>query len=38
MRRVGVVLLVAMLALAGWCGWRLATHRRVIPAPMFRRF
>jgi cytoskeletal protein RodZ len=38
MRRVGVVLLLTALALAGWCGWRLATHRRVIPAPMFGRF
>jgi cytoskeletal protein RodZ len=30
--RVGLILLV--LALAGWCGWRLATHRRLLPAPM----
>jgi cytoskeletal protein RodZ len=29
---VGVLL--AALALAGWCGWRLATHRRLLPAPM----
>lgn len=28
----GVVALLAMLALAGWCGWRLATHRRLLPA------
>jgi cytoskeletal protein RodZ len=32
--RLGVGLLVAALALAGWCGWRLATHRRVLPAPL----
>lgn len=38
MRRVGVVLLLAALALAGWCGWRLATHRRIVPTPMFGRF
>ena len=38
LRRLGLVLLLAALAAAGWCGWRLATHRRVIPAPMFRRF
>lgn len=34
MRGMGVGLLLAALALAGWCGWRLATHRRVIPTPM----
>jgi cytoskeletal protein RodZ len=38
MRRIGVVLLLALLGVGGWCGWRLATHRRLIPAPMFRRF
>jgi cytoskeletal protein RodZ len=38
MRRVGVGVLLAALGLAGWCGWRMATHRRVIPAPMFGRF
>jgi cytoskeleton protein RodZ len=38
MRRVGVVLLLVALAVAGWCGWRLATHRRVIPARLFGRF
>jgi len=33
--RVGGVL--AALALAGWCGWRLATHRGLIPAiPVWR--
>jgi cytoskeleton protein RodZ len=32
--RVGLVLLLAALATAGWCGWRLATHRRLIPLPM----
>lgn len=35
-RRAGVggmlvVLLLVTLALAGWCGWRLKTHRRVMP-------
>jgi len=25
---------LALLILAGWCGWRLATHRRLLPAPM----
>jgi cytoskeletal protein RodZ len=34
MRGAGVGLLLAALALAGWCGWRLATHRRLFPAPM----
>lgn len=38
-RRVGrrgvvVGLLLVVLALAGWCGWRLATHRRMLPVPM----
>ena len=33
-RGVGVVVLLAALALAGWCGWRLATHRRLLPLPM----
>ena len=32
MRWVGVGVLLAALALAGWCGWRLATHRGLIPA------
>jgi cytoskeleton protein RodZ len=32
--KVGVGVLVAALALAGWCGWRLATHRRLFPLPM----
>ena len=34
MRGVGVGLLLAALGLAGWCGWRLATHRRLLPSPM----
>jgi cytoskeletal protein RodZ len=33
-RGVLVGVLIAALALAGWCGWRLATHRRLFPAPM----
>ena len=36
MRGAWVGLLLAALALAGWCGWRLATHRKLIPAPMVR--
>ena len=29
--------MLAALALAGWCGWRLATHRGLIPAiPVWR--
>jgi cytoskeletal protein RodZ len=27
-----VVLLLAALGVAGWCGWRLATHRRLFPS------
>ena len=30
--RFGLLLLA--LALAGWCGWRLLTHRRLLPAPL----
>jgi cytoskeletal protein RodZ len=33
-KRVGIGFLLVALALAGWCGWRLATHRRLLPAPM----
>jgi cytoskeletal protein RodZ len=38
-RRTGLrwavmVLLGAAVALAGWCVWRLAGHRRLLPAPM----
>jgi len=33
-KRAGLVLLLVALALAGWCGWRLATHRRLLPPPM----
>jgi cytoskeleton protein RodZ len=29
--RLAMGILVAVLALAGWCGWRLATHRRILP-------
>src|ERR1019366_4248520 len=32
-RRVGVGVLVGALALAGWCGWRLASHHRLLPTP-----
>jgi cytoskeleton protein RodZ len=31
LRWVGSILLLVILALAGWCGWRLATHRSMIP-------
>ena len=34
LRRAGLGLLLAALALGGWCGWRLATHRRILPAPL----
>jgi cytoskeleton protein RodZ len=34
MRWVGAGLLLVALALAGWCGWRLVTHRRLIPQPL----
>jgi cytoskeleton protein RodZ len=34
LRRVAVGLLLVALALAGWLGWRLATHRRLLPAPL----
>jgi cytoskeletal protein RodZ len=27
-------LLLVALAIAGWCGWRLMTHRRLLPAPL----
>lgn len=30
----GLGLLLILLALAGWCGWRLMTHRRLIPVPL----
>src|SRR5450631_4711777 len=38
-RRMGirwavVGILLVLLGLAGWCGWRLATHRRLLPTPM----
>jgi cytoskeleton protein RodZ len=34
MKSAGVGLLILVLALVGWCGWRLATHRRLLPSPM----
>jgi cytoskeletal protein RodZ len=34
MKRAGIGLLILVLALAGWCGWRLVTHRRLVPSPM----
>jgi cytoskeletal protein RodZ len=34
MKGIGIGLLVVALAVAGWCGWRLASHRRVLPLPM----
>ena len=34
MKGAAVGVLLAALALAGWCGWRLATHRRLLPAPL----
>jgi cytoskeletal protein RodZ len=33
-KRAGLALLLVGLAVAGWCGWRLATHRRILPLPM----
>jgi cytoskeletal protein RodZ len=33
-RWVAAGLLLASVALAGWCGWRLARHRRLLPAPL----
>ena len=33
-RGAGIAALLAALALAGWCGWRVATHRRLLPAPL----
>ena len=32
----GLGLLLIALVLAGWCGWRLMTHRRLLPAPLVR--
>ena len=32
-RRVMVGALLTAVALAGWCGWRIKTHRRLLPAP-----
>ena len=37
MRWVGVGVMLGVLALGGWCGWRLATHRGLLPAiPIWR--
>jgi cytoskeleton protein RodZ len=33
-RRTGWGLLLVVLALAGWCGWRLMTHRNLLPLPL----
>jgi cytoskeleton protein RodZ len=33
-RWVGAGLILASIALAGWCGWRLHKHRRLLPAPL----
>ena len=36
-RWAGVGVTLAALALGGWCGWRLATHRGLLPAiPIWR--
>jgi cytoskeleton protein RodZ len=34
LRWAGAAGMVAVLGLGGWCGWRLATHRSVIPRPL----
>jgi len=37
MRWAGVGVTLAVLVLGGWCGWRLATHRGLLPAiPIWR--
>ena len=37
LRWVGVAAMLVALGLAGWCGWRMATHRSVLlPAPVWR--
>jgi len=37
MRWAGVGVTLVVLALAGWCGWRLATHRGLLPTiPIWR--
>lgn len=33
-RWVAAGMVLASLALAGWCGWRLAKHWRLLPAPL----
>jgi cytoskeletal protein RodZ len=35
-RAVLVMALLGALALAGWCGWRLKTHRRLLPSVLVR--
>ena len=32
-----VGILLAAIAVAGWCGWRVATHRRLLPSHWVRR-
>ena len=37
LRWAGIGVILAVLALGGWCGWRLATHRGLLPAiPIWR--
>jgi transcriptional regulator with XRE-family HTH domain len=33
-RRVMTGVLLLVLLAAGWCAWRVATHRRIVPKPM----
>ena len=36
LRWVGRAVLLASIALAGWCGWRAATHRSLLPRGVVR--